>query len=158
MARRADSDEHYVIDLCDELLGLRARRQMRFDFLLGDVGRTGRRVRLPVDAWYADLALVVEYHERQHGEAVAHFDKPGRLTASGVDRGEQRRRYDERRAHVLPGRGITLVVVRAADLVCDRRGRLTRVRDEDTRRLRALFLAHGIAPLASDRPIAAENG
>ena len=44
---RQSSDEHYVIDLCDEVLGLKASRQHRFDFLKGDTG-----VRLPVDAYY----------------------------------------------------------------------------------------------------------
>ncbi|ODN70669.1 hypothetical protein [Methylobrevis pamukkalensis] len=126
MARRADSGEHYVIGLCDAILGRTAERQKRFAFLLGDPGRTGRRVRLPVDAWYADLALVIEYHERQHGEAVPHFDKPGRLTVSGVHRGEQRRRYDARRASMLPENGIALVVIRHDHLVVDPRGRLLR--------------------------------
>lgn len=39
---RADSDESYVIDLC-EVLGERARRQHRFDWLLGDPGSAGAR-------------------------------------------------------------------------------------------------------------------
>ncbi|WP_309751901.1 hypothetical protein [Novosphingobium sp.] len=44
---------------------------------------------LPVDAWYPELALVIEYRERQHSEAVKFFDQ--RETVSGVGRGEQRR-------------------------------------------------------------------
>jgi len=52
---RKASDEHYVIDLCDELLGVPAERQYRFDFLRGDTG-----VSLPVDAYYPDLNLVIE--------------------------------------------------------------------------------------------------
>ena len=40
-------DESYVIDLCDLVLGLRAKRQHRFDFLRGDSGRSH-----PVDAYY----------------------------------------------------------------------------------------------------------
>lgn len=39
-------DEHYVLGLCDELLGLYAARQHTFDWLRGDTGR-----RLPVDAF-----------------------------------------------------------------------------------------------------------
>src|SRR5215211_1798560 len=34
--RRAASDEAYVIDLCDEILGERALRQHRFEWLRGD--------------------------------------------------------------------------------------------------------------------------
>jgi hypothetical protein len=128
--KRANSDdEAYVIDLCDDLLGRPASRQHRFDFLRGDIrsGSTqGQGAQLPVDAYYQDLALVVEYHERQHNENVAFFDKPDRLTVSGVHRGEQRRRYDDRRREVLPQHGIALVVFSFADFGYDGRKRLLR--------------------------------
>jgi hypothetical protein len=100
-----DSDESYVIDLCDRVLSLKARRQHRFDFLRGTSGR-----RLPVDAYYeisADRKVVVEYREKQHSEPVAFFDK--RMTCSGCNRAEQRRRYDELRRKVLPQHGIRLI-------------------------------------------------
>jgi hypothetical protein len=64
-----DRDESYVIDLCDRVLSLKAKRQYRFDFLQGDSGR-----RLPVDAYYkisGDRKLVIEYREMQHSEPVA---------------------------------------------------------------------------------------
>lgn len=104
---RTDSDEYYVIDLCDEILGMKAVRQYnKFDFLRGD-GTQGRR--LPVDAYYPELNLVVEYHERQHTESVAFFNK--KTTVSGVNRDEQRRIYDQRRRDVLPKHGIRLVEI-----------------------------------------------
>jgi len=56
---RSTSDESYVIDLCDEVLKLKAHRQHRFDFLKGDSG-----TRLPVDAYYPSLNLVIEFKER----------------------------------------------------------------------------------------------
>jgi hypothetical protein len=96
MGPRAASDEAYVLSLCDEILGERGQRQHRFVWLRGDPGATGRRASLPVDAFYPSHALVVEYHERQHDAAVGLFDR--RQMVSGVSRGEQRRRYDERRA------------------------------------------------------------
>jgi hypothetical protein len=98
---RADSDEHYLIDICDRVLGRTALRQHRFDFLVGDPGRSGRCARLPVDAWYPDLKLVIEVMEVQHSEAVPLFDR--RQTVSGVARGEQRRIYDRRRAECCRG-------------------------------------------------------
>lgn len=110
-AARADRDEHYVIDLCDEILGIAALRQHRFDWLRGDPGRGGRSRHLPVDAYWPDLALVVEFHERQHRASTPFFDKPDVLTVSGVHRGEQRALYDERRRRTLPRHGITLVEV-----------------------------------------------
>ena len=117
---REDSDEAYVIDLCDQVLGQRAIRQHRFPFLMGDGGRP-----LPVDAYYPGLNLVVEYRERQHTESVQFFDR--RMTASGVYRGEQRRLYDQRRRDVLPRHGITVLEVNYFDLAHGRGKRLTRI-------------------------------
>ena len=54
---RDDSDEAYVIDLLDEVLGERGHRQHRFPWLLGDPNADGRRVRLPVDAWCPNANL-----------------------------------------------------------------------------------------------------
>lgn len=101
----SNRDESYIIDLCDRVLRLKANRQHRFDFLRGDSGS-----KLPVDAYYetsADRKLVIEYREMQHSEPVAFFDK--RLTCSGCNRAEQRRRYDELRRAILPQHGIRLI-------------------------------------------------
>ena len=137
---RSDSDEAYVVDLCDAILREPASRQHRFDWLLGDPGRDGCRRTLPVDAYYTGHRLVIEYRERQHEEPVAHFDKPDVLTVSGVHRGIQRRIYDDRRAAEVPGHGLRLVVVRPGDLMADKRGRLLRRREPDEAALRVLLL------------------
>lgn len=100
-------DETYIIDLCDGILGLKASRGHRFDFLLGDLNKRNYKAKLPVDAYYAALNLVIEYHERQHSQAVPFFDK--KIVASGMTRGEQRRRYDRRRKETLPENGIDLI-------------------------------------------------
>ena len=100
--RRRQSDESYVVDLCDEVLQLKALRQYRFDFLRGDAG-----TKLPVDAYYPSLNLVVEFRERQHTEEVRFFDR--RQTVSLIGRGEQRKLYDQRRRDILPKHGIALV-------------------------------------------------
>ena len=81
---RKASDEHYIIDLCDEILRQNASRQHRFDFLRGDTG-----VPFPVDAYYPNLNLVIEYHESQHTQSTPFFDR--KETVSGVSRSEQRR-------------------------------------------------------------------
>ena len=101
---RNNSDEYYVIDLCDEILGMKAKRQHRFDFLRGDSGYM-----LPVDAFYEDLNLVIEYYERQHSECVKLFDQ--KMTVSGVPRSIQRRMYDNRRKEVLPKYGIRVIII-----------------------------------------------
>ena len=104
---RIDSDEGYVIDLCDAFLGQKAARQHCFDFLRGDEGSRGTSRMLPVDARYPQISLVIEYRERQHSEAVQFFDR--KETVSGMSRGDQRRLYDQRRREVLPVHGINLV-------------------------------------------------
>ena len=123
---RSDSDEKYVLDLCDRVLGLTSSRQHRFDFLLGDPNKKGNQVRLPVDAYYNELKLVIEYRERQHIEEMPFFDKPNRITVSGVHRGEQRRIYDERRRQVLPQHGIKVIEISYSDLKPNKQGRIIR--------------------------------
>ena len=68
MRQRQNSDEYYVIGLCNEVLGQTASQQHRFEFLRGDTG-----CKLPVDAYYEQLNLVVEYCETQHTEAAPFF-------------------------------------------------------------------------------------
>ncbi|GAA4628661.1 hypothetical protein [Cellulomonas oligotrophica] len=144
--RRRDHEAGYVLDLIDSLLDEPSAREHRFDWLRGDPGKSGRTVRLPVDAYWPDRALVVEVYERQHDEAVAHFDKPDRLTVSGVHRGEQRRLYDERRRTLVPAHGLTLLIVRTSQLTVDARGRLVRDVESDTATLRTLVEGALAAP------------
>ena len=125
---REKSDESYVIDLCDEALGRVASRQHRFPFLLGD-GDNPKY--LPVDAYYDDLKLVVEYYELQHTEAVPFYDKPDKMTVSGVSRGEQRKSYDRRRREVLPQHGIALVIINYSDFRYEQSKSKRLVRDHD---------------------------
>lgn len=145
--RRAGArDEHYVLDLCDELLGERALRQYRFPWLKGDADAAGRRRSLPVDAVYPQHELVVEYREHQHHRPTRFFDKPDRLTVSGVHRGEQRRLYDQRREELIPQHRLRLWVVVPSDVGADRRGRLNdRDHDRDLSMLRDAWsrILHG---------------
>jgi hypothetical protein len=130
VVQRKHSDEHYVLDLCDKFLGAKSSRQHRFDFLTGDPGKDGKRTRLPVDAYYADLNLVIEYRERHHTEEIPIFDNPSVLTVSGVPRGMQRKQYDQRRRDLLPAHGITLVELEYADFEITKNKRL--IRDESS--------------------------
>lgn len=123
-ASRSQSDESYVIDLCDEVLKLKSFRQHRFYFLKGDSG-----TKLPVDAYYPPLNLVVEFKEKQHTEEVKFFDK--RQTVSGVGRGEQRKLYDQRRRDLLPHHNIRLIELDYSDFEHTRGKKLVRNREED---------------------------
>lgn len=126
---RANSDEYYVIGLCDEILEREASRQHRFPFLVGDAREGRQPVKLPVDAYYEDLKLVVEYYERQHTESVTIFNK--KETVSGVSRDEQRRIYDERRRKELPKHGISLITISFDDFHVDSKKHIIRNHDID---------------------------
>lgn len=127
----SNKDEHYVLDLCDKILGLKSSRQHKFDFLRGDMNTKGKAARLPVDAFYKELSLVVEYRERQHTEAVNFFDKPERMTISGKHRGEQRKDYDERRRVVIPQHNMTLIEISYLNFNHDNQKRIIRSKNHD---------------------------
>ncbi len=59
-----NNDENYLVDLCDKLLGREASRQHTFDELVGNLHKRGKkRTKLPLDAYYKDLKLVLEFHK-----------------------------------------------------------------------------------------------
>ena len=124
---RAKSDEFYVLALCDEVMGMNSLRQHRFEFLRGDQSSDGKPgVKLPVDAYFPEKHLVVEYRERQHTEAVLFFDKPDWLTRSGIPRSEQRRKYDLLRETVLPQHGIALCIISCDQFLLNTKKRIAR--------------------------------
>ena len=134
---RKDSDEHYVIDMCDKALRRIAVRQHHFEFLLGDANAKGVCSRLPVDAYYPELNLVIEYKEQQHIRAIKHFDKPDKLTVSGVHRGEQRKSYDQRRLNILPKHGIRVIEIHFDVFNCSTSNKIIRNQESDLKRLKA---------------------
>jgi hypothetical protein len=136
-------DEHYILQLCDDLLKATASRQHRFDFLRGDPNKKDRCVRLPVDAYYEENRLVIEYRECQHSESIAIMDQ--RMTVSGITRGEQRRRYDQRRREVLPANNITVVELDYSMFKHGRNKRLSRDPVADSEVIRTALCSRGIS-------------
>lgn len=130
MTRRRQ-DEAYALALCDEIIGTPGIREARFDWLPGDPGKNGARRQLPVDVYWPHLGLVIEFWEYQHEVPTPFFDKPDRLTVSGVPRSVQRALYDQRRQGLIPQHGLKLLIIRKADLAVDHRGHLTRDHDRD---------------------------
>lgn len=99
--------------------------------------------RLPYDAVWEARKLIVEVDERQHDEAVSFFDKPERMTVSGVHRGEQRRLYDERKVRLAQEQGYKVVRVPIAALAW-RGGRLAKDRSADLATLRRQLNGSGV--------------
>ncbi len=139
MGRVAD----YVIGLLDEILDGGVEWEKRYPWALGDrSGKTGRRAQLSFDAVWEARRLVVEVDEDQHRRPVTFWDKPDRLTVSGVDRREQRRIYDVRKRAAARSRVYTLV-----EIEWERRpAPAKRDRAVDRVRLEGLLRAAGINP------------
>ena len=130
-------DEHYVMELCAEVLGIPFSGQQTFDWLLGDPSlKNGKRKALPVDGYFEELGLVVEYHERQHSESVPFFDN--KVTSTGVLRGRQRTSYDARKAALIPQHGLTLLVIDYRDF-CHKKGKIVRDAPRDRQIVAALL-------------------
>lgn len=91
---RTDPDASYILNLCDTFLGRPSFRQYRFPFLF-DRGHA-----LPVDAYYPELSLVVEY------------------------RGDADGRLERHKRDTLLEHGVSLAVLRAAEFPRDANGRL----------------------------------
>jgi hypothetical protein len=136
--------ERYVVSLLEQLLGP-AERGKRFEWATGDTSpKTGRARRLPFDAVWEERKLIIEVDEEQHHEATPIFDKPDRMTVSGVHRGEQRRIYDERKRAAAIAQGYRLVAIRWS--------RRAKPLPADLELLRDVLAAAGAAPRAQGSP------
>jgi hypothetical protein len=99
--------EERCLRLFSEVLGgTRCLRRHRFDFLRGDpTPARPKGVALPVDGFFPDFKLVVEYMGEQHF-------RPNLLMNRRAGRAEKRARYQELRTTILPQNGLKLIRVR----------------------------------------------
>lgn len=140
LLNRKNSDEYYIINLCDELLNEKAARQHTFDFLLGDMHQDGRtRTKLPLDAYYDNLNLVIEYAEKQSDDPVSEVHNSDKMTISGVKRSEQRKIYKTRKKEVLRKKQINFIEIKHADFKCDNENRLIRNNEDDIKVLKRIL-------------------
>ena len=136
---RENSDEFYILDLCDELLKEKASRKHTFSFLLGDKHKKGKiRTKLPLAAFYKDANLVIEFLEKQN-KTEQHLEKLEVLTVSGITRSEQIKKYNKRRRDVLQKKEIHLVEIDYSLFECDNKKNLSREKDKDVRLLNNLL-------------------
>ncbi|WP_397362740.1 hypothetical protein [Olleya sp. R77988] len=130
---RENSDEFYILNICDELLKEKASRKHTFPFLLGDMHKKGKtRTKLPLAAFYEDANLVIEFIEKPN-KTEQHLEKLEVLTSSGITRGEQIIRYNKRRKDVLQKKSINLVEIDYSLFECDNKNNLSRIKDKDVR-------------------------
>lgn len=128
--------EKYVVGLLEALLGP-PDPVRRFAWARGDLSpKTGRAAMLPFDAVWEARKLIIEVDEEQHTEETAFFDKPHRMTVSGVHRGVQRARYDERKRRAARAQGYLLIEIPWS--------RRRRPHPDDAREVRAILEAAGV--------------
>ncbi|SDX90481.1 hypothetical protein SAMN05444411_11158 [Lutibacter oricola] len=124
--KRENSDEYYILNLCDAIFNEKASRQHTFPFLLGDFHKDKiTRTKLPLDAYYHSLNLVIEYR----GKPVEAVEESKHRTISGVSRDKQRKLYDQRRRDVLLRKNINLIEVHYYSFEYNDDGNI--VRDEE---------------------------
>ena len=141
--KRVNNDENYVINLCDELLNAAASRQHRFPFLLGDFHRDKKsRTKLPVDAFYQNLNLVIEYRFKQPTEETSDTDQPLLKTVSGVSLNEQRKIYNQRRKEVLLRKEINFIEINYYAFEYDNEFNIIRNKEKDIEIVRDLLKAY----------------
>src|SRR5690606_9299223 len=107
-----------------------------FKFLLGDFHRDGvTRTPLPVDAYYANLNMVIEILEKEDDTSPEENEN----TISGVKRSEQRKKYTQRKRDVLEEKEIHLMEMDYDEFECDSENKLTRNKEADLKILKEIL-------------------
>lgn len=125
-----NSDEYYLVDLCDDLLGEQASRKHTFDALVGNLHKRGKgRTKLPVDAYYEHLKLVIEFYRTA-------------LPLEDLDEKEQARiaqikYYDELKKKAVLKKELSLVAIDYAAFKTDEHHKLIRDTTSDKQVLAA---------------------
>jgi len=122
-----NSDEFYLVNLCDELLKQKASRKHTFDTLVGKLHKKGKtRTKLPLDAYYEGLKLVIEFFEKKE-------------TEESPEREAQRKFYDQRKKDALEKKEIRLIEINYALFDCNEEDKLVRDKANDCRVLNDLL-------------------
>ncbi len=137
---RANSDEKYLVDIINSLLGKKGTEKQTFDYLLGDLHQDGEtRTELPVDLYFWELKLAIEFvnHPKTREQLIPQKQK--KMTVSGVTRAEQRVKYFDRKKKVLTKKGIDFVEIPLAGFTCNEELKLVRNAEDDERVLRGIL-------------------
>jgi NADH dehydrogenase/NADH:ubiquinone oxidoreductase subunit G len=141
-AIRENSDEFYILDLCDELLKEKASRKHTFSFLLGDMHKKGKtRTKLPLAAFYEEANLVIEFLEKPNN-TEQHLGKPDVMSVIDITRVEQIKKYNKRRRDVLQKKKINLTEIDYSLFECDTKNSLSRNTDKDVTLLKKILSQH----------------
>lgn len=122
-----NSDEFYLVNLCDELLKDKASRKHTFDTLVGRLHKKGKgRTKLPLDAYYEELKLAIEFFQKKE-------------TEESEDREAQRKFYDLRKKDTLKKKEIRLFEINYSAFECNEDGNLVRNKEQDFKVLKSIL-------------------
>ena len=122
-----NSDEFYLVNLCDELLQEKASRKHTFDSLVGRLHKRGKgRTKLPIDAYYENLKLAIEFFEKKEIE-------------ENDERSAQRKFYDQRKKDALKKKEIKLIDINYALFECNENNQLVRDKAQDIQVLKKVL-------------------
>lgn len=114
-----NSDEYYLVALCDNLLGQQASRKHTFDSLVGNLHKRGKgRTKLPVDAYYEDLKLVVEFYKTT--EDLANLDEEEQARISQI------KYYDDLKKKAVLKKELSFVTINYTSFKTDQNHKLIR--------------------------------
>ncbi len=127
-----NSDENYLINLCDELLGKEAARKHTFDTLVGNLHKRGKgRTKLPLDAYYKDLKLVIEFF--QTNKPVEELDEKEQARIAQI------KYYDELKKEAVLAKSMRYMKINFAQFECNETNKLIRNTENDTLVLKGIL-------------------
>jgi hypothetical protein len=127
-----NSDEFYLVNICDELLEQKASRKHTFDTLVGNLHKKGKgRTKLPLDAYYKDLKLVIEFFEKEKDESTLDETAKARIA--------QIKYYDQIKKKSILKKEMRLMPIKYASFECDEDGKLIRNIENDTMILKGML-------------------
>ena len=128
-----NSDENYLLNLCDELLGKEASRKHTFDTLVGNLHKRGKgRTKLPLDAYYKDLKLVIEFFQTSN-KPVSDLDEKEQARIAQI------KYYDELKKEAVLNKSFRYMKINFAQFECDEANKLVRNTENDIRVLKEIL-------------------
>lgn len=119
-----NSDEYYLVNLCDEILGKEASRKHTFESIVGNLHKRGKgRTKLPVDAYYEDLKLVIEFRQVRESQEELSEQEKARL--------EQIAYYDDLKKKGVLKKELRLISIQHTQFDLNDSGVLIRDKEKD---------------------------
>ena len=127
-----NSDEYYLVSLCDEILKQKASRKHTFDTLVGNLHKRGKgRTKLPLDAYYEELKLVIEF--LKHSNSIEELDKKEQARITQI------KFYKELKKKAIAKKKLHLIEINYADFQQDEANKLIRNKENDILLLKGIL-------------------